>query len=102
MLVNIVLDQFIVFYLFIFWMCGIKVVSAYVFEQHAGSTKKHPADFIYLQNGNSLHDVVKACHGAPLDMLEAAIQGAIGPVPPKKCFTCQKCKGDVFYFEFMN
>nr|XP_018676991.1 PREDICTED: uncharacterized protein LOC103973506 isoform X2 [Musa acuminata subsp. malaccensis] len=59
---------------------------------HAGSTKKHPADFIYLQNGNSLHDVVKACHGAPLDMLEAAIQGAIGPVPPKKCFTCQKCK----------
>ncbi|CAL9062032.1 unnamed protein product [Musa banksii] len=68
------------------------VVSAYVFEQHAGSTKKHPADFIYLQNGNSLHDVVKACHGAPLDMLEAAIQGAIGPVPPKKCFTCQKCK----------
>ncbi|URE19145.1 PHD [Musa troglodytarum] len=68
------------------------VVSAYVFEQHAGSTKKHPADFIYLQNGNSLHDVVKACCGAPLDMLEAAIQGAIGPVPPKKCFTCQKCK----------
>ncbi|KAJ8461627.1 hypothetical protein OPV22_034553 [Ensete ventricosum] len=68
------------------------VVSAYVFEQHAGSTKKHPADFIYLQNGNSLHDVVKACCGAPLDMLEAAIQGAIGPVPPKNCFTCQKCK----------
>ncbi|XP_074557173.1 uncharacterized protein LOC141813159 isoform X2 [Curcuma longa] len=52
------------------------VVSAYIFEQHAGSTKKHPADFIFLQNGNSLHDVVRACHGAPLNMLEATIQAS--------------------------
>ncbi|WOL13292.1 hypothetical protein Cni_G22061 [Canna indica] len=68
------------------------VVSAYVFEQHAGSTKKHPADFIFLENGYSLHDVVNVCRGAPIDTLESAIQGAIGPVPPKKCYTCQSCK----------
>ncbi|KAG6522189.1 hypothetical protein ZIOFF_019327 [Zingiber officinale] len=67
------------------------VVSAYIFEQHAGSTKKHPADFIFLQNGNNLHDVVRACRDAPLNMLEATIQGAIGPTPPRNCFTCQNC-----------
>lgn len=78
-----------------------KVVSAYVFEQHAGSTKKHPADFILLQNGNSLHDVVRACHGAPLNMLEATIQGAIGPTPPRNCFTCQNCNGK-YLFKLMH
>ncbi|KAJ8486324.1 hypothetical protein OPV22_018809 [Ensete ventricosum] len=74
---------------------GSIVVSAYVFEQHAGSTKKHPADFIYLPNGKSLHDVVKACSIAPLDMLEATIQSAIDPVPANKTVTCQKCKGSL-------
>ncbi|WOL17342.1 hypothetical protein Cni_G26133 [Canna indica] len=71
------------------------VVSAYVFEQHAGSTKKHPANFIYLPNGKSLHDVVKACSNAPLDMLEATIQNAISAVSAKKTFACQKCKGPI-------
>ncbi|KAG1361365.1 putative increased DNA methylation 1 [Cocos nucifera] len=71
---------------------GSKAVSAYQFELHAGSTKKHPSDFIFLENGNSLRDVIKACTSAPLDMLEAAIQNAIGQAPPKKPFTCQKCK----------
>lgn len=68
-----------------------------MFEQHAGSTKKHPADFIYLPNGKSLHDVVKACSIAPLDMLEATIQSAIDPVPANKTVTCQKCKGVDFF-----
>ncbi|XP_073102558.1 uncharacterized protein [Elaeis guineensis] len=71
---------------------GSKAVSAYQFELHAGSTKKHPSDFIILENGNSLRDVLKACTSAPLDMLEAAIQNAIGQAPPKKPVTCQKCK----------
>ncbi|KAG0474619.1 hypothetical protein HPP92_014305 [Vanilla planifolia] len=71
---------------------GTKVVSAYQFEIHAGSTKKHPSDFIFLQNGKSLRDVLRSCNGASLDMLEAAIQNAIGPTPPKKLCFCQKCK----------
>ncbi|PKA46630.1 chromodomain-helicase-DNA-binding protein 4 [Apostasia shenzhenica] len=71
---------------------GTKVVSAYQFEIHAGSTKKHPSDFIILENGKSLREVLKSCTGAPLDMLETAIQNAIGPPPPKKLSFCQKCK----------
>ncbi|XP_010940549.1 uncharacterized protein [Elaeis guineensis] len=71
---------------------GSKAVSAYQFELHAGSTKKHPSDFIFLENGNSLRAVLKACTSAPLDMLEAAIQNAIGQAPPKEQITCQKCK----------
>ncbi|KAG6472333.1 hypothetical protein ZIOFF_069793 [Zingiber officinale] len=74
---------------------GSIVVSAYVFEQHAHSTKKHPANFIFLPNGKSLHDIVKACASSPLDMLEARIQNAIGQVSSQGTFTCQKCKGPI-------
>ncbi|KAK8946057.1 hypothetical protein KSP40_PGU017472 [Platanthera guangdongensis] len=76
--------------------CIGKVVSAYQFEIHAGSTKKHPSDFIFLENGKSLRDVLKSCTSAPLDMLEAAIRNAVGPTPPKKAYVCQKCK-EVFH-----
>lgn len=72
---------------------GSRVVSAYNFEMHAGSTKKHPSDYIFLENGKSLRDVLKACTSAPLDMLESAIQNAAGAVPPSKPSTCHKCKG---------
>ncbi|XP_074588899.1 uncharacterized protein LOC141844801 isoform X1 [Curcuma longa] len=74
---------------------GSIVVSAYVFEQHAHSTKKHPANFIFLPNGKSLHDIVKACASSPLDMLEARILNAIGQVCSQGTFTCQKCKGPI-------
>ncbi|RLN13451.1 hypothetical protein C2845_PM09G25050 [Panicum miliaceum] len=71
---------------------GRKVVSPYYFEVHAGSTKKHPSDYIFLENGNNLHDVLRACADATLDMLESAIQKAIGPAPQKRTFRCQTCK----------
>ncbi|XP_020588807.1 uncharacterized protein LOC110030435 [Phalaenopsis equestris] len=71
---------------------GTNAVSAYQFEVHAGSTKKHPSDFIFLENGKSLRDVLKSCIGAPLDMLEVVIQNAIGPSPPKNLHVCKKCK----------
>ncbi|MQL77471.1 hypothetical protein Taro_009897 [Colocasia esculenta] len=70
---------------------GLNTVSAYNFEVHAGSAKKHPSDHIYLENGRSLHDVIRACTSAPLDMLESAIQNAIGPAGPKSS-KCDKCK----------
>ncbi|PKU83637.1 Zinc finger CCCH domain-containing protein ZFN-like [Dendrobium catenatum] len=69
------------------------VVLAYKFEIHAGSTKKHPSYFIFLQNGKSLREVLKSCTGASLDMLEAAIQNSIGPLPPMKLSPYQNCKG---------
>ncbi|KAI0489318.1 hypothetical protein KFK09_029160 [Dendrobium nobile] len=59
---------------------------------HAGCTKKHPSYFIFLQNGKSLREVLKSCTGASLDILEAAIQNAIGPLPPMKLSLCQNCK----------
>ncbi|KAJ1260910.1 hypothetical protein BS78_10G268100 [Paspalum vaginatum] len=71
---------------------GRKIVSPYYFEVHAGSTKKHPSDYIFLENGNNLHDVLRACTNATLDMLGSAIQKAIGPTPQKRTFRCQACK----------
>uniref|UniRef100_A0A0D9WUF5 PHD-type domain-containing protein n=1 Tax=Leersia perrieri TaxID=77586 RepID=A0A0D9WUF5_9ORYZ len=71
---------------------GRNVVSPYYFEVHAGSTKKHPSDYIFLENGNNLHDILRACSNATLDMLESAIQNAIGPAPKKRTFKCQTCK----------
>ncbi|XP_072967202.1 uncharacterized protein [Typha angustifolia] len=70
---------------------GSRAVSAYNFELHAGSTKKHPSDYIYLDNGNSLRDVLITCTDTSLDMLEAAIQNAIGPMPTQRPFACQNC-----------
>uniref|UniRef100_A0A0E0HVY6 PHD-type domain-containing protein n=1 Tax=Oryza nivara TaxID=4536 RepID=A0A0E0HVY6_ORYNI len=71
---------------------GRTVVSPYYFEVHAGSTKKHPSDYIFLENGNNLHDILRACSDATLDMLQSAIQNAIGPAPKKRTFRCQTCK----------
>ncbi|XP_042512824.1 uncharacterized protein LOC122087686 isoform X2 [Macadamia integrifolia] len=76
-----------------------KVITPVQFEQHAGSLNKRPADYIYLENGNSLRDVMNACKDAPLDTLEATIQKAIGSSPvnnaavcQKDATTCQNCK----------
>ncbi|XP_043704921.1 remodeling and spacing factor 1-like [Telopea speciosissima] len=67
-----------------------KVITPLQFEQHAGSLNKRPADYIYLENGNSLRDVMNACKDAPLDALEATIQRAIGSSPVKDATVCQK------------
>ncbi|XP_020581089.1 uncharacterized protein LOC110025141 [Phalaenopsis equestris] len=72
---------------------GKRVVSVYLFEIHAGSTKNHPSDFIFLQNGKNLREVLKSCTGASMDMLEAEIQKAIGPLPPRRPNFCRKCQG---------
>nr|CAB3469149.1 unnamed protein product [Digitaria exilis] len=71
---------------------GSKVVSAYHFEQHAGSTKKHPADFIYLGNGNSLRDVLRASERSPLEALEKTIRSSIDPVAKSRmnCLNCNE------------
>ncbi|XP_062233871.1 uncharacterized protein LOC133931052 isoform X2 [Phragmites australis] len=70
---------------------GSKAVSAYYFEQHAGSTKKHPADYIYLGNGNSLHDVLRASERSPLEALEKTIRSSIDPVVKRSCVNCLNC-----------
>ncbi|RCV19757.1 hypothetical protein SETIT_4G001200v2 [Setaria italica] len=74
---------------------GSKAVSAYYFEQHAGSTKKHPADYIYLGNGNSLRDVLRASERSPLEALEKTIRSSIGPVAKGSRINCLNCNEDV-------
>ncbi|KAF8396498.1 hypothetical protein HHK36_018121 [Tetracentron sinense] len=71
---------------------GNKVVTPFQFEHHAGSLNKHPAKYMYLENGNSLRVVLNACKDTPLDTLEATIQSAIGSSPVKNAI-CQDCKG---------
>ncbi|OVA19479.1 Pectinesterase [Macleaya cordata] len=72
---------------------GEQVVTPCQFEQHAGSTNKYPAEFIYLENGSSLKEVLDACKDTPLETLEATIRSAISSLPVKKSTICLNCKG---------
>jgi hypothetical protein len=71
----------------------LQVVSAYFFEQHAGSTKKHPADYIYLGNGSSLHDVLRVCERSPLEALEKTIRSSVEQPVPRSIANCLNCDG---------
>ncbi|GAB2274686.1 hypothetical protein Dimus_009456 [Dionaea muscipula] len=74
---------------------GTKVVSPNLYELHAGSSNKRPADYIYLENGNTLREVLNACKGASLDTLEAVIRRASGHISEKSSTFCvnRKCEG---------
>ncbi|KAM0909373.1 hypothetical protein ACQ4PT_014837 [Festuca glaucescens] len=72
---------------------GQNVVTPYYFEVHAGSLKKRPSDYIFLENGNNnLYSILKACAGATLDTLESVIRAAIGSTPQKRTVRCKACK----------
>ena len=70
----------------------LQVVSPYYFEVRAGSTKKHPSNYFLLENGNNMHDVLRASTNATLDILQSAIRKAIGPTPQKRTFRSKACK----------
>ncbi|XP_041991516.1 uncharacterized protein LOC121742447 [Salvia splendens] len=57
---------------------GKKVVTPNQFEMHARSGNKRPPEYIFLENGKSLRDVLNACKANPSDPLECVIQNAIG------------------------
>ncbi|XP_068640064.1 uncharacterized protein [Aristolochia californica] len=71
---------------------GMKVISPYQFEKHAGSLKKRSAEYIYLENGRTIRDILNVCSNAPLDMLEATIQGAISSSSTERMKKCESCK----------
>ncbi|KAJ7947899.1 putative Acyl-CoA N-acyltransferase with RING/FYVE/PHD-type zinc finger domain [Quillaja saponaria] len=74
-------------------MCkGVEVVMPTVFELHAGSSNKRPPEYIYLENGNTLRDVMNLCSNAPLHALEEAIRNAIGCSSMKTSSLCLNCK----------
>ncbi|XP_057463398.1 uncharacterized protein LOC130753384 isoform X2 [Actinidia eriantha] len=72
---------------------GCRVVNPCQFEIHACKSYKRAAQYICLENGKSLLEVVKACRNSSLDLLEETIQCVMGPLPKKESIICQNCKG---------
>ncbi|KAK6936126.1 Zinc finger, PHD-finger [Dillenia turbinata] len=75
---------------------GARVIPPMQFELHAGSSNKRPPEYIYIENGKTIRDVLNACKESPLDMVEEAILNAIAPVsstPLKEAANCRNCKG---------
>ncbi|XP_057478440.1 uncharacterized protein LOC130765875 isoform X1 [Actinidia eriantha] len=69
---------------------GCRVVNPCQFEIHACKSYKRAAQYICLENGKSLLEVVKACRNSSLDLLEETIQSVIGPL---QSIICPNCKG---------
>ncbi|XP_049353448.1 uncharacterized protein LOC125817992 isoform X1 [Solanum verrucosum] len=73
---------------------GTSVVTPNQFELHANSANKRPPEYIYLENGKSLRDVLSMCKDAPSDEVEMVIKNAIGSADAKinasACMTAQE------------
>ncbi|CAK9182832.1 unnamed protein product [Ilex paraguariensis] len=74
---------------------GTEVVTPNLFELHAGSGNKRPPEYIYLENGNTLRDVLNSCKNASPDALGVAIQMAIGCLSGETPTFCLNCKGSI-------
>lgn len=72
---------------------GCRIIPPSKFEIHACKTYKRAAQYICLENGKSLLDLVKACRASPLHTVEATIQSIIDCPPEDKYITCRRCKG---------
>ncbi|XP_010521715.1 PREDICTED: uncharacterized protein LOC104800570 isoform X2 [Tarenaya hassleriana] len=70
---------------------GTQVVSPNVFESHASSPNKRPPEYILLETGNTLRDVMNICRNSSLATLEGKLRVAVGPTMKKSsmCFNCQ-------------
>ncbi|XP_031396784.1 uncharacterized protein LOC116207830 isoform X2 [Punica granatum] len=72
---------------------GRRVIPPSQFEIHACKVYRRAAQYICLENGKSLLEVLKACRRAPVNLLEATVQRIIYSLPAEKTFTCRGCKG---------
>ncbi|KAL0327847.1 UNVERIFIED_CONTAM: Increased DNA methylation 1 [Sesamum calycinum] len=54
-----------------------KIVTPNQFEMHVGSANKRPPEYIFLNNGKSLRDVLNACKANLSESLESVILNAI-------------------------
>ncbi|XP_033130350.1 uncharacterized protein LOC103829696 isoform X1 [Brassica rapa] len=70
---------------------GAQVVSPAVYEHHASSTNKRSPEYILLESGFTLCDVMNACKETPFDTLEEKLRAVVGPDLKKSslCFSCQ-------------
>jgi len=71
-----------------------------MFELHAGSANKRPPEYVFLENGSTLRDVMNACVKASLDSREEFVRNAIGCSTLRKSTICLKCRG-FFYIIFL-
>lgn len=74
---------------------GAQVVRPNQFELHAGSANKRPADYIYLENGQTLRDVLNACKQVDLHSLSETILNSIGSYPEQRPLSCLNCKESI-------
>ncbi|MBA0858412.1 hypothetical protein Goshw_025812, partial [Gossypium schwendimanii] len=73
---------------------GVNVVTPTLYENHAGSSNKRPAEYIYLENGHTLRDVMNACKDSSLTTLENALRMVIGSSMKKSSF-CLNCRASI-------
>ncbi|XWS71551.1 hypothetical protein CRYUN_Cryun03dG0147300 [Craigia yunnanensis] len=73
---------------------GIKAVTLTLYEIHAGSSNKRPAEYIYLENGYTLRDVMNTCKENSLTTLENALRIVIGSSMKKSSF-CLNCRESI-------
>ncbi|XP_074276527.1 uncharacterized protein LOC141600235 [Silene latifolia] len=71
---------------------GRSVIPPSLFEIHANNTYKRAVQYIYLENGRSLIQILKACKNSRLRTPEETVQNAIGPLPERKVAFCQNCE----------
>ncbi|XP_068497919.1 uncharacterized protein [Phaseolus vulgaris] len=71
----------------------VEVVSPTIFELHAGSTNKRPPEYIFLENGSSLRDVMNTFLNIPLDTLEEVVQKILGDFTMRTSKFCVNCRG---------
>ncbi|XP_041998297.1 uncharacterized protein LOC121748123 isoform X3 [Salvia splendens] len=72
---------------------GVRVVPPCQFEIHACNSYRRASQYICLENGKSLLDVVKECRKSSVKTLEETIQNFIGPIPLKESVICRNCSG---------
>ncbi|TKY62074.1 Increased DNA methylation 1 [Spatholobus suberectus] len=72
---------------------GRRVIPPSQFEIHACKQYRRAAQYICLENGKSLLDLLRASRGVPLHNLEATVQNFVCSPPEERYFTCKRCKG---------
>ncbi|KZV29464.1 hypothetical protein F511_03749 [Dorcoceras hygrometricum] len=72
---------------------GVRVVPPCQFEIHACKSYRRASQYICLENGKSLLDVVKECRKSSVETLEETIHKFVGPMPVKESVICMNCRG---------
>lgn len=80
--------------LLIYILLILQVVPPCQFEIHACKAYRRASQYICLENGKSLLDVVKECRKSSVKTLEETVENFVGPLPVKESVFCQNCEGE--------